>query len=215
MTSFIFDLDGTIIDTVPLIRISARQTAEQYGLPIDEDAILAGIGIPLVTIGETVLGPGRGEEYADAYTVNYFRNDHQVKSFPGMAELIEKLSERGAKLAIATSKRGGPAKQSLELLNLRRFFPVIIHSESGCGHKPGPEPAEQAMLELGSNPAASWFIGDSVHDIACGKSSGIKTIGVTWGVTPKEALLTAEPDHICDSIEQLGGLLLQLLDTAK
>ncbi len=215
MTSFIFDLDGTIIDTVPLIRLTAEQTARQYGLPIDDDMIINSIGIPLVVTGETVLGPGRGQEYADAYSALYFRNQQDLHSFPGLPELIEKLAQSGAKLAIATSKRGDPAKKNLELLNLRQFFPVLIHSESGCGHKPGPEPAQQAMLELDSDPADTWFIGDSIHDIACAHSSDIPAIAVSWGATPKDALLQAQPEYLCENVAELAELLLRLNKTVE
>lgn len=210
MTSFLFDLDGTIIDTVPLIQMTARQTAAQFNLPVDEEEIIRSIGIPLVVTGEKVLGSGRGQEYADAYSAHYFRNKYDLQSFPGMAELLAEISESGAKLAIVTSKRGAPAKQNLESLGLLQYFPIIIHSESGCGYKPDPGPAEQAMLELDSDKADSWFIGDSVHDVACGHNSGIPAIAVSWGATPKADLIKAEPEYLCDTVSDLLELVRQL-----
>ena len=210
MTAFIFDLDGTLANTIPIIRRVAKITSEQYGLPAKETDIDRYIGVPLIITGEDVLGPGRGEEYAQAYARNYQQHKADLQAFPGIIDMLRQLQEAGAQLAIATSKREKPAHETLELIGAAPYFDVVINCESGCGYKPAAGPALRAMHELGSSPAHSWFIGDSLHDIACGQAAGIGTIGVTWGITAPGGFAAVSPTYSCDSVAQLNELLLLL-----
>ena len=210
MATFIFDLDGTLADTVPIIRRVARITSEQYGIPTSDEDIDRYIGVPLIVTGEEVLGKGRGEEYTLAYAKNYQAHKSELQAFPGIVEMIQKLDKEGAKLAIATSKREKPAHETLKLIGIAPYFQVILNSESGCGYKPAAGPALKAMELLGSSPEESWFIGDSLHDIACGQAAGIGTIGVTWGIIPPGGFDIIKPTYICDQVSELSDLLLRL-----
>ena len=185
MAAFIFDLDGTLANTIPIIRRVARITSEQYGIPTTDEDIDRYIGVPLIVTGEEVLGKGRGEEYTLAYAKNYQAHKSELQAFPGIVPMLQALAEAGAKMAIATSKREKPAHETLELIGAAPYFDIVLNSESGCGYKPAAGPALKAMELLGSKPEESWFIGDSLHDIACGQAAGIGTIGVTWGIIPK------------------------------
>jgi pyrophosphatase PpaX len=212
MTAFIFDLDGTLANSIPYIRQTVKESLDQFGLTASEDEITSVIGLPLLTTGEQFLGELRAKEYMQAYSAIYKKNHFQAKAFDGLNDLIEKLHNGGAKLAIATSKRKNPTYENLEQMGLLSFFPVIINSETGCGFKPSPGPALQAMSELGSLPEKSYFIGDSVHDIACATGAGIKSIAVTWGSTSKECLQKVHPTYICDSVNELSTLLQNMLN---
>ncbi|NLF79731.1 MAG: HAD hydrolase-like protein [Clostridia bacterium] len=211
MTSFIFDLDGTLSDTIPLIKQTTSQALARFGLSACDEEIAGFIGIPLVVVGEHFLGADRKEEYMQAFFEHYHQHNKEVKAFPGLPEMLTQLQAKGAKLAIATSKRRLPAYDTLEIIGLRHFFPVVVHSECNCGFKPGPGPVERAIADLGGDPAQSWFIGDSVHDIASAKAAGISSVGVTWGVTTRDKLAEAEPDYLCDEVGELHELLLRLL----
>ncbi len=210
MAAFIFDLDGTLANTIPIIRRVARITSEQYGIPTTDEDIDRYIGVPLIVTGEEVLGKGRGEEYTLAYAKNYQAHKSELQAFPGIVPMLQALAEAGAKMAIATSKREKPAHETLELIGAAPYFDIVLNSESGCGYKPAAGPALKAMELLGSKPEESWFIGDSLHDIACGQAAGIGTIGVTWGIIPKGGFELIQPTYTCDEVAQLSELLLRL-----
>ena len=108
MAAFIFDLDGTLANTIPIIRRVARITSEQYGIPTTDEDIDRYIGVPLIVTGEEVLGKGRGEEYTLAYAKNYQAHKSELQAFPGIVPMLQALAEAGAKMAIATSKREKP-----------------------------------------------------------------------------------------------------------
>jgi pyrophosphatase PpaX len=211
MTAFIFDLDGTLADTIPLIHQTTRLALARFGLTASEAEITGFIGIPLVVVGAHFLGDARKEEYMQAFYDYYQQFKGEVKAFPGLKSMLSQLREHGAKLGVATSKRQGPAFETITTIGLLEFFPVVVHSESGCGFKPGPGPAEHAMRALDSEPHHSWFIGDSVHDIACAKAAGIRSVAVSWGVYSRDQLAEAEPEYICDTVGDLQALLMRLL----
>ena len=211
MTAFIFDLDGTLANSVPYIRQTVQETLDQFNLTASEKEITSVIGLPLLTTGEFFLGEQRAEEYMQAYSAIYKKNHFQAIAFAGLNDLIEKLNSHGAKLAIATSKRKQPTYENLEQMDLLKYFSIIINSETGCGFKPSPGPALKAMAELGSSPDESYFIGDSVHDIACATGAGIQSIAVTWGSTSKDCLKKVNPTYICDNVDELSKLLVSLL----
>lgn len=210
MAAFIFDLDGTLANTIPIIRRVARITSEQYGISSTDEDIDRYIGVPLIVTGEEVLGKGRGEEYTLAYAKNYQAHKSELQAFPGIVPMLQALAEAGAKMAIATSKREKPAHETLELIGAAPYFDIVLNSESGCGYKPAAGPALKAMELLDSKPEESWFIGDSLHDIACGQAAGIGTIGVTWGIIPKGGFELIQPTYTCDEVAQLSELLLRL-----
>lgn len=210
MAAFIFDLDGTLANTIPIIRRVARITSEQYGISSTDEDIDRYIGVPLIVTGEEVLGKGRGEEYTLAYAKNYQAHKSELQAFPGIVPMLQALAEAGTKMAIATSKREKPAHETLELIGAAPYFDIVLNSESGCGYKPAAGPALKAMELLDSKPEESWFIGDSLHDIACGQAAGIGTIGVTWGIIPKGGFELIQPTYTCDEVAQLSELLLRL-----
>lgn len=211
MTAFIFDLDGTLADTVPYILKNIRQTLDKLGVTASDEEISNYIGIPMVSTGEHYLGKDRAKEYISAYYAACEANPPELVAFPGLLEMFEELQKHGAKLAVATSKLEKPAYDTLEAIGLLPYFSVVVHCELGCGYKPSPEPALRAMADLQSLPEDSWFIGDSIHDIACAKGAHMHAVAVTWGAASKEQLAAAHPDFICDSVAELRALLMRIL----
>ncbi len=210
MKAFIFDLDGTLNDSVPLIVITTLKAYQELGIDQGEDIIKSYIGVPLVETGEALLGPGRGQEYLEAYLRHYDPMAYPMRAFPGIPELLSELRARGAKLAIATAKRRQMAEDTLEIIGLTGMLDVLVASESTERRKPFPDPALKAMELLGAKPAESLFIGDSVHDLQCAQQAGIKACAVTWGAGGKEELAACGPDYSVDTVAELSQLLLSL-----
>lgn len=212
MRAFLFDLDGTLADTLPIIVQTSRLALQEMGHDAITDAqIIALIGVPLIETGEILLGEGQGIAYKDCYHKHFRTLDQShLRPFTGIPELLQELQERGDKLACVTSKRRQPAERTLAQLGLAVYFPVLITAESAPQHKPQPEPALLALRELGADVEQGVFIGDSVFDIGCGKNAGLVTCGVTWGAETATGLRQAGADYLVNTVAELRQVLLGL-----
>lgn len=212
MTAFLFDLDGTLNDSVPLITYVSQLTYQELGLERTVEQIKKTIGVPLVQTGEEIYGPGNGDIYRLAYQRNYREQaDHfPLQAFPGILDMLEALRNQGAKLALVTSKRRRLTLENLTTTGLLSRLDLIIDAESTEKHKPDPEPAQLALAQLGATPETGVFIGDSVFDLACGRNAGLRTVGVTWGAGLSQELERENPDYLCHTVAELRQLLLSL-----
>lgn len=203
----IFDLDGTLSDSVPMILKSSESTHQKMGLPWAEADVSRFIGRPLYETA-ACFAPGREEEYIKTFgEFNMLYMPKMIKPFPGTVSLLAKLQEMGVPLGIVTSRLQWGADWSAELLGIKSYFTVIMGVEASDKHKPDAEPALLALQKLGVSPDKAAFIGDAAVDMACGKAAGMTTIGVGWGVAGS-ALKEAEPDYFVNNVNELGKLLL-------
>lgn len=210
----IFDLDGTLVDSVPLIVRTSRLAWAELGLSVEEAVIRHYIGYSLVETGDKLLGPGRGVEYADAYLRHYTVSGYDLRLFPGVRPLLDELRAAGVKLALATAKREEPMRESLRLAGLDALLEATVYSECTARHKPFPDPALYAAAELGLDPADCLFVGDSVHDIGSGQAAGMAACGVCWGAGTAEELAAAQPEYLVETVAELRQLLLTLAGPA-
>lgn len=211
MKAYIFDLDGTISDSVPLIVATALEVCEHFGLKHDEEKLKSYIGISLFETGEDLLGKGRGQEYMDTYHEYYYRNARKLCAFPGILDMLAQLQQKGAKLALCTAKRRHAALESLEQIGADKFMDAVVYSELTQRHKPFPDPALLAASKLGEPISECLFIGDAKHDIGCAHNAGMQVCGVTWGAGSLQEIEENKPDYIVHSVPELEQLLLQLL----
>ncbi|WP_245579616.1 pyrophosphatase PpaX [Alteribacter aurantiacus] len=208
VNTVLFDLDGTLINTIDLIVSSFLHTMEEYypGEYVQKDVIHF-IGPPLSETFEK-LDPARVEEMTHTYrTFNHEKHDDLVKEYEGVYETVETLHDQGYKLAIVTTKRSDTAIKGMKLMGLDRFFDVVVALDHVENYKPHPEPLEKALKQLGSRPEEAIMIGDSQHDILGGKNTGTKTAGVAWSIKGREYLETFEPDVMLDSMSDLLEVL--------
>lgn len=207
--TILFDLDGTLVDSLPLIIECSRLAGAEIGLPWDEEKIRSMIGIPLLETGEALMGKGKGHFYRQVY-LNYFHqlHDAQIKIFPGIPEMLAELKATGVKMAVVTSKIHDSALMSLTDTGILSYFDQIITASEPCAHKPSPEPGLLALSRLGAAKEGAVFVGDSPYDMACGQGCAIATCGVTWGMATKEQLSSCHPDYLVDTVAHLQKLLL-------
>ncbi len=198
----LFDLDGTLIDSVDLIVDSYQHTFAAHGLRVlSRDEILAGIGTPLRAVflnfseddAEIATWIATYREY------NLAHHDQRVRAYPGVVEMVRKLHGAGTRLGLVTSKNRSGAERGLRLVGLGDVMEVIIGSDNVEHPKPHAEPVERALAALGMPPESCVYVGDSHHDIHSGRGAGTWTAGVTWGPFAREQLELAAPDHYCDA----------------
>ena len=212
ITTLLFDLDGTLVDTNELIFASFLHTFEHYypGRFKRED-ILPFMG-PSLDETFSSINRDKTEEMKKMY-IDFNKENHDalVTEFNGVYETIKKLKEAGYKLGIVTTKRSEIVTMGLNLTKLTPFFESVVTFNDVTKTKPDPEPINKALEFFGSRPEETIMIGDNSHDIEAGKNAGTKTAGVAWSLKGKEFLNGFEPDYMLDTMEDL----LQILGVGK
>lgn len=204
----VFDLDGTLSDSVAMILKSSSSTHEKMGLPWEEAACRAYIGRPMYETA-AAFAPGREEEYRQTFAdFNMVYLPKMIKPFPGVLSLLAGLQEHEVPMSIVTSRLQWGADWSVEILGIEKYFTAVMGVEASSKHKPDPEPALLALGKMGVAPERAAFIGDAPVDMSCGKAAGMTAIGVGWGVGSEEALREAGADYFVKNTNELCRLLL-------
>lgn len=206
MKTYLFDLDGTLLDSIELILKSFHHTARVHGRPERSDAHwLAGIGTPLrVQLSEMASSDEELDALLETYReYNLEHHDAMAKPYPGIIEVVRTLHRKEAKLALVTSKLSRGATRGLRLLGLEAEFLVRVCADDVVQGKPHPEPVLKALSALDALPSDAILIGDSDHDIQAGRRAGVETAAVSWGPFAREALEAAGPSHWIESPEEL------------
>jgi pyrophosphatase PpaX len=211
--ALLFDLDGTLIDSIELIMRSMRHAFDGYGpgAPTD-DEWRALIGRPLVDSFREFVPEapdvdrliGRYREYQLEH------HDRLVRPYDGIVAAIQGFAAAGHPMALVTSKADWLAVRALVHVGLDAAIPVVVGCDSCTRHKPHPEPVERALALLRSAPADAIFVGDSPHDVESGRAAGVRTIGVTWGAATGDDLARAGADTVIDQVEQLPAAVRRM-----
>jgi pyrophosphatase PpaX len=206
----LFDLDGTLIDTIELIRVSFRHaTKTVLGEALPDALTMANVGQPLRTQFEE-LAPGRADELVSAYReFNRAHHDEMAKAYPGTVEVLEAIAARGIPMGVVTSKGTEGATRGLELFGLTGFFEVIVSADDVPIHKPDPYPLRAAAGLLGVPLEYCVYIGDSPHDMQAAVSGGAIAVAALWGAFTKRDLLEPGPPFALRDISGLPGLLFE------
>lgn len=206
MKTYLFDLDGTLLDSIDLILTSFHHTARVHLGRDHSDAFwLAGVGTPLRTqLTKIARSDQELDAMLDTYrSFNLEHHDEMAKPYPGIVDVVRKLHRDGAKLALVTSKLSTGALRGLRLLQLEDELAVRVCADDVDNGKPHPEPVLKALAALGAGPEDAVFIGDSSHDIESGRAAGVETAAVAWGPFTRELLEAAAPTHWIERPEQL------------
>ena len=195
----LFDLDGTLIDSGPIIMASMRHASVTVlGREPDEAAVRAAIGGQGLVSQMRDLDPDRVEELVDVYRAHNEPLHATLETFDGVPELLCELVERGHQLGIVTAKRRSTVHLAFDRFPfLPELTDVLVGSDDTERHKPDPDPVLEALHRLGATPEEAVYVGDSPFDIKAGNAAGAHTIAVGWGgIHPDERLLAAEPDAL-------------------
>jgi pyrophosphatase PpaX len=210
LDTFLFDLDGTLIDSVGLILDSYHHTLATHGLPArTDDEWLKGIGTPLrVQFADWKDEPERLEALIATYReYNLANHDRMVTIYPGVLEAIREVKAAGARTGLVTSKNQQGAVRGLRLVGLDDLIDVMVCADDVENPKPHPEPVVKAVQILGADPASTVYIGDSIHDMRSGRAAGVRTAAVLWGPFSREHLEQAEPDYWLQRPPDILGLV--------
>lgn len=206
----LFDLDGTLLDSIELILNSARHAfRDREGLVPDDAEWRALIGMPL---NASFRRYARDEADVDALLAKYreyqlANHDKLVKCYDEVVETVDFIRAAGHPVAIVTSKTTTMTQRGLDVSGLAQHFDTIIGCDVCERHKPDPQPVQIALDRLGYQPDEAVFVGDSVYDMLAGNAAGVTTIAALWGPFTRDDLVASEPDYFLERIRDLPRLL--------
>lgn len=201
----LFDFDGTLADTIPLILASYRHTLDSVADPAGEAETRGWIGRVLLEVLEE-RHPGRGDELVRRYREhNLAHHDDLIRPVAGAAALLEDLGTADVLTAVVSSKREETVRRGMRVTGLPELRHVV-GMESTPVHKPHPGPLLEGARRLGARPGECVYVGDAWVDVHAARAAGMASIAVTWGAGEPAAL--AEADHVVDDIAALRALIL-------
>lgn len=207
--TIIFDLDGTLIDSMADIAVAANRALESLGLPTHPaDAYRFFVGDGLAVLARRIVPENASDEQAaqvaETFKHYYEQNWHQTtRPYPGIMDMLELLSGHQINLAVLSNK-----PDEFTQIYVNRFFPeidfkLVFGKRASVPKKPAPDAALEIAEELECNPDQCLFVGDTNVDIRTGKAAGMKTMGVTWGFRDRIELEKSGADIIIDTPHQL------------
>ena len=182
----IFDLDGTLIDSVGDISAAVNYAIEPHGLtPVTLEETRASVGEGVPSLIEKILALKKttflDTEALTKRVLEYYSAHLAVNTVP-YPEVRETLEHLGAcRKAVISNKLTVLAERILEALDLSKYFEVVAGSDSSPERKPSPVPVLRVLSRLGVPPQEALIVGDSVYDMAAGRAAGLRTVAVTYG----------------------------------
>ena len=207
----LFDLDGTLIDSGPIILASMQHAvrtvlgreipADELGLTIGGQGIVAQMEAIDAERAEAL----RAEALLEAYKVHNDGLHETLEAFDELLAILPGLAAEGRKLGIVTAKRHRTVGLAFDRFSaLADAFDVVIAHEDTERHKPDPDPVLLAVERLGGEPDEAVYVGDSPFDIGAAKAARVFAVAVGWGgIHPDERLLAEEPDAFVRTPQEL------------
>lgn len=182
----IFDLDGTLIDSLADLTDATNHMLTAFSRPaLAEQEVRLLVGQGARRLVERAL-PGAGEseiERALLLFIDYNHRNIAVRTvlYPGVRETLDVLRGRGTRLAVVSNKNVALCREVLATLAVDGYFDEVLGADSLPQRKPSPEPVLKLLADFGVGAGRAAIVGDSINDIAAGKGAGVTTVGCTWG----------------------------------
>jgi len=202
----LFDLDGTLIDSGPIILASMQHAVRTVlGREIADEELASTIGGQGLVVQMQALDPERVDELVEAYREHNDPLHDTLEAFDGILDVLPRLRAEGRRLGIVTAKRHRTVSLALDRFpRLADQFDVVVAHEDTERHKPDPDPVLAAIERLDGEPSGAAYVGDSPFDIQAAKAAGAFAVAVGWGgIHSDERLLAEEPDALVHSPEDL------------
>ncbi|MCG8401419.1 MAG: HAD-IA family hydrolase [Firmicutes bacterium] len=207
----LFDLDGTLLDSLPLIETTFRYVFQRMEIPWENGAVMKTVGLPLRDACKQ-FGGARWRELFDCYVQHQLSiHDAYVKVFPGTREALAEIAPMVKGMGVVTSKRRSVATRGLTITGLDLYIEHLVALEDVQKPKPDAEPVLLGLEKFCTRPEQAIFVGDSLFDVESGRGAGVTTIAVGWGMASRDELRVANPDFLVDNWSQLLSVLKTLV----
>lgn len=203
----IFDMDGTLTRTNPLIFASFNHVAEKYlGCRLSDREIIALFGPPEEGGLERLLGPERVAGAMEDLCM-YYREHHDrlADAHDGVHDVLELLKTRGVRLAVFTGKGNRTAAITLEALGMAQAFELVVSGSDVTRHKPDPEGIRTVLERFGVDAGGALMVGDGVADVKASRAAGVRVAAALWDSYDPEGVLRAGPDIVFHTVDEMHG----------
>ena len=204
----VFDLDGTIVDSVELIIVSFQHAIrEVLGREVTREESIAYVGRPLRE-QMVLFSPEHADELVVSYReFNHREHDRMLTLYDGVLHLLDRLQRGGVKLGLVTSKSRSTTQMAFDLTGIESYFDATICADESPENKPSPDPILLCLEQLDVSPTDAAYVGDSPADIQAARAAGVQSIGVTWGVFDVDTLAAEKPGRLVHTISELAEVL--------
>lgn len=211
----LFDLDGTLLDTIPDLAEAANRMLRDLGLPernLEEITSFVGDGIRALVKRTLFEGRERDEDLYERGYKAFYRHYTEVNGratlpYPGVLETLRELQGLGLRLGCVTNKSEPFIFPVLESLGMGGLFGSVVGGDTLPQRKPEPEPLLHACRQLGIESARALMVGDSPNDALAARRAGIPVLLVRYGYTPHQVLDHLDCDGFLDAMPSLGAYL--------
>lgn len=209
----IFDLDGTLVDSLEDLADSMNGILERHGFPThDPGTYKRFIGRGMRNLVSRALPPGAGEEMITLshglMLEEYGRNcTNKTRPYDGIADMLDGLAARGIRMAVFSNKSDELTKKVASALLWNWKFEALVGSGAGYPEKPDPSGALAISRQMGIGPGDIIYAGDSGIDMETAKNAGMCAVGVLWGFREKEELLSNGAEHLLAHPADMLGIL--------
>ncbi|MGL6313036.1 HAD family hydrolase [Vibrio sp. WXL103] len=207
--NIIFDLDGTLGDTLPLCISAFKEAIQPYSDKILTDQDIINTFGPSEEGTVLALAPSHYDVAIEKYLSLYEANHHRCPSpFPGIRSLLDTLKREKIYTAMVTGKGEKSTKITLDVFGLNEYFSIV---KTGSIEGPvKPQRIEEVILESGIDRANTYYVGDTASDVIAARQCGLKTISVAWDSSADyQALESVKPDYLFNSVSDLQGFVEQ------
>lgn len=211
----IFDLDGTLLDTLTALRITVNCMLEHFGYPpVGEDKIKRFVGDGYKMLVERALldagdeGLAHYEEGLRVYTELFaVHSMDEVKPYDGIVELLAAMKERGIRIAVLSNKPHERTVENIEAVFGKGYFDLVAGERPEIPRKPNPAGVYRILETLGVQPEDCLYFGDTNTDMQTGLGAGLVTVGVTWGFRERAELESYDPQYVVDHPREVFEIL--------
>jgi pyrophosphatase PpaX len=205
----LFDLDGTLIDSIALLLASMQHTFHGRARKPSDSEWIEGLGTPLPKqLTPYVESDEDRERLVNRYrTFQHEHHDRLMARYEGVIDTLALLFQRGHPMAVVTSKGNAMMDRGLKFIGADEYIEVAIGYDSVHIHKPDPFPVRAALEKLAYGANEAVFVGDSPHDVDSGNAAGVITIAALWGPFTRSQLAPHKPTHFLDRMKDLPALL--------
>jgi pyrophosphatase PpaX len=205
----LFDLDGTLIDSGPMILASVKHAARTVlGREVPDEQVLAAVGGPGLVEQMRALDETRVDELVRTYREHNEPLHAELRPCDGVEGLLETLHAEGRRLGVVSAKLSRTIQLAFDVLPIAHYFEVVVGSDATERRKPDPDPILHALELLGARPEEAAYVGDSPYDVRAAKAARVHAVAVTWGrIHSRERLAAEDPDALVETCGELLGHL--------
>ena len=214
-TAVLFDLDGTLADTVPLISEHIAATITSFGVAVEPISVVPYIGRPLEFALAELSGFGAVDERIGHMVTGYHESWRGAINeqgdellLPGVHYMLKALREDGWRIAVVTAKTTPEAVHLLERIGIRDDVEVVVGNDQVANGKPAPDSVLLGLRLLDAPLEGAWYVGDAASDMEMAMAAGTRAMGITTGASPREALLAAGAEIVVDSADEVTASLV-------